>query len=166
MKWLWENDKHCLKNIATLGKSDVRHTHTFFNTSTFFSYSCAFSFVMLVVFFCVMMKILEFSSGHVIVNKNVRNNNRNKIMNNKNDIKSRQCLKRCRRGKHCCWLALLCEFISGCHGWYRINCLAYLVELVSCVAVDSIVERLDCIDWCSGKYVDVIKMKKLRNLRH
>ena len=54
---------------------------------------------MLVVFFCVMMKILEFSSGRVIVNKNMRNNNRNKNINDKNDIKSRQCLKRCRRGK-------------------------------------------------------------------
>jgi hypothetical protein len=55
---------------------------------------------MLVVFFCVMMKILEFSSGHVIVNNNIRNKNRNNNINNKNDIKSRQCRKRCPRGKH------------------------------------------------------------------
>lgn len=47
-----------------------------------------------------MMKILEFSSGHVIVNNNIRNKNRNNNINNKNDIKSRQCPKRCRRGKH------------------------------------------------------------------
>jgi hypothetical protein len=45
-----------------------------------------------------MMKILEFSSGHVIVN-NIRNKNRNNNINNKNDIKSRQCPRRC-RGKH------------------------------------------------------------------
>jgi hypothetical protein len=53
---------------------------------------------MLVVFFCVMMKILEFSSSHV-VNNNNSNKNRNDNINIKNDIKSRQCLKRRRRGK-------------------------------------------------------------------
>jgi hypothetical protein len=47
-----------------------------------------------------MMKILEFSSGHVIVDNNISNKNRNNNINNKNDIKSRQCLKRrLRRGK-------------------------------------------------------------------
>jgi hypothetical protein len=54
---------------------------------------------MLVVFFCVMMKILEFSSGHVIINNNIRNSN----INHKNDIKSRQRRKGYGRGKRHCY---------------------------------------------------------------
>lgn len=64
---------------------------------------------MLVVFFCVMMKILEFSSGNVIVNNNnIRNKIRNNNINRKNDIKSHQRHKRCGRGKH-----HSCHIVSG-----------------------------------------------------
>ncbi|XP_069675487.1 uncharacterized protein [Periplaneta americana] len=56
---------------------------------------------MLVVFFCVMMKILEFSSGHVIANNNISNNNKNNnnnINNKNNNVNMRHRRKRIGRG--------------------------------------------------------------------